>query len=83
MNVLVYFILWMVYFINCGVDEYKLNPEGIIVFNFLFYSSFVVIPGSLVYFAVTRKIDYKREWNYIISAILLTIILFEFVFRNN
>lgn len=81
-SIQLYFILCLFYFMFGSINETVLNKTGIIFYHILFYLSPVFIIGSLVYFIVTKKVDYKREYIYIIPALLLTIMFFEFFLKK-
>ena len=78
-----YFILCLLYFLFAGIGEKELNSVGDAFYKALFYSSPLFIIGPFIYFAITRTVKYKRELAYVIPAIVITIMMFEFVLRYN
>lgn len=81
-SIQLYFTICLIYFMIGGINEDILNQIGIVIFHILLYSAFFFIISPFIYFFVTKKVDYKRELKYIIPALFLTIILFEFVFKQ-
>ncbi len=70
------------YFIIRGINKDELSSIGIIFYYILYYSSPVFIIGPFIFFALTKKVSYRRNFIYVILCLALTIILFEFFLKK-
>jgi hypothetical protein len=81
-NIQLYYIFCLLYFLIGCVNENSTNSYGTIVYFLLLYTSPVFIIGPFIFFSVIKKADYKRDLLLVLLFLALTILFFEFFLKS-